>query len=317
MGSVLGAFSSAEGNGFLSIAHLSAGSAMLAFGFLFNDQARVTLQVPKIVFNQTSSTVYSYYEDAWEVNLYFFNAVFLVFTGIVHFRYAMDHLFEKTRLAQKRRDRRTRDKHKLFFVPKSFWWRFIEYSLSAPTMLVIIAILSGVRDIYSLVLLFGCMASTMFFGYIVDVSWYYNYHMVFPVSPFWFGFVPYVSCWGPVIANFILALNGSIVKPPQFVYYIIWILFAFFSSFAMVQWWFIVRVGANTVDYALVKTVDDSESQEYDNDFKSTRDFIENYVPTSAKLATLKQYDGAYNVLSFLAKFTLALLVYLGFSNTI
>ena len=118
-------------------------------------------------------------------------------------------------------------------------FRWVEYSLSASLMIVLIAMLTGVSDVVALIALFGVNASMILFGWLMDTvnppdrrpDW----------TPFWFGCVagavPWLAIgiylWGP----------GAEGEPPAFVYGIFVSLFVFFNSFAINQWLQYRRIG--------------------------------------------------------------------------
>jgi hypothetical protein len=117
-------------------------------------------------------------------------------------------------------------------------FRWIEYSLSASLMRVLVGILSGLTDLHMQFLLFGLTACTMLFGLVFElensekrlkegVKWY----------TFWLGFIPHFFSWAVVIGYFFYALSTG--DPPAFVYAIIFIVFFLDLSFAIVlgiQW---------------------------------------------------------------------------------
>ncbi len=108
-------------------------------------------------------------------------------------------------------------------------FRWVEYSLSASLMIVIISGLTGVTDIAALMALFGINASMTLFGWLMEttntpgerVSW----------TPFAFGCVAGIVPWAAVVVYLIGA--GSDV--PSFVYGIFVSLFVFFNCFAVNQ----------------------------------------------------------------------------------
>jgi hypothetical protein len=117
-------------------------------------------------------------------------------------------------------------------------YRWLEYSISASVMRVMIAILSGISDIHTLVLIFGLTATTMFFGLAFElensnrplghVRW----------SNFWFGFIPHMFAWAVIFSYFFVGVSRS-GDAPAFVWCIIIILFALDLTFAIVlffQW---------------------------------------------------------------------------------
>ena len=116
-------------------------------------------------------------------------------------------------------------------------FRWLEYSVSASVMRVLVAILSGVSDIHMLFLIVGLTACTMLFGLVFEldnagrpinqVKWY----------SFWIGFVPHLFCWAVVICYFFR--NVSKGDPPGFVWAIIVIIFFLDLTFAVtlfLQW---------------------------------------------------------------------------------
>jgi len=111
-------------------------------------------------------------------------------------------------------------------------FRWVEYSLSASLMIVLIAMLTGVSDVVALVALFGVNASMILFGWLMETvnppdrepDW----------TPFWFGCVAGVVPWFAI--GIYLWGPGSVGEPPAFVYGIFVSLFVFFNSFAINQW---------------------------------------------------------------------------------
>lgn len=111
--------------------------------------------------------------------------------------------------------------------------RWIEYSVSASIMVVLIAMLPGITNLYALLALFGVNAAMIFFGWVMEqvnepgreVRW----------SPFVFGCVAGAVPWITiVVALWSSATEGDGV--PGFVYGIFVSLFVFFNCFALNQW---------------------------------------------------------------------------------
>jgi hypothetical protein len=104
--------------------------------------------------------------------------------------------------------------------------RWIEYSVSASVMIVLIAMFVGIRDIAALVAIFGVNTAMILFGLLMErhqrpgtADW----------SAFWFGTVAGVAPWIAVIVY----LFGGSGRPPPFVYAIIVIELLLFFSFAL------------------------------------------------------------------------------------
>lgn len=109
--------------------------------------------------------------------------------------------------------------------------RWIEYSISASTMMVAIALLSGMQDIASLLMLFGLVAVMNLCGLVMeivnrdrdDISWVsYWVGCIVGAIP-WLAFGLYV--WS--------ATNYSLNGVPDFVYGIYASIFIFFNCFAI------------------------------------------------------------------------------------
>lgn len=115
--------------------------------------------------------------------------------------------------------------------------RWIEYSLSASVMIVLIAMLTGISDVAALVALFGVNAGMIFFGAVQE-----RYEA--PGSslwPFYLGCVLGIVPW--LAIGVYLVSPGSPAEPPGFVYGIFISLFVFFNTFALTQWLQYKRIG--------------------------------------------------------------------------
>lgn len=108
-------------------------------------------------------------------------------------------------------------------------FRWIEYSLSASIMIVLIAMLPGITDVAALIALFGVNAGMIFFGSVQE-----RYEAPGgSLWPFWLGVVLGVMPW--IAIGIYLVSPGSDAQPPGFVYGIFVSLFVFFNAFAIVQ----------------------------------------------------------------------------------
>lgn len=110
-------------------------------------------------------------------------------------------------------------------------FRWVEYSLSASLMIVIIAGITGITDVAALIALFVVNASMILFGWLMEttnrgrgdgVSW----------TPFVFGCIAGAAPW-IAIAIYLIGAGSDV---PGFVYGIFVSLFVFFNGFALVQW---------------------------------------------------------------------------------
>ena len=103
--------------------------------------------------------------------------------------------------------------------------RWIEYSVSASLMMVLIARFTGIADVAALVGIFGLTAAMILFGLLMErhqepgtADW----------TAFWFGSLAGALPWLLVT---VYLLNGE--SPPGFVYVIYAVQFVFFFSFAL------------------------------------------------------------------------------------
>ena len=133
--------------------------------------------------------------------------------------------------------------HFTLTLPRVFGWyvrnlerqrndaRWIEYSLSASLMIVLIAMLTGIGDVAALIALFGVNASMIFFGLVQE-------HYATPGSgrllPFWLGCIVGSVPWIAIAVYFVSP--GTPADPPGFVYGIFFSLFAFFNVFGLNMW---------------------------------------------------------------------------------
>jgi hypothetical protein len=116
------------------------------------------------------------------------------------------------------------------------WW---EYSLSASLMVVLIAMLTGIRDITALIALFGANAAMILFGLVMErvsrpgapVDW----------RPFVYGSIIGAVPWIAIAVQ--LGHAEAEADVPGFVFAIFVSLFVLFFSFAVNMWLQYRRVG--------------------------------------------------------------------------
>lgn len=112
-------------------------------------------------------------------------------------------------------------------------YRWVEYSFSASTMMIAIAILTGIYDITALIMIFGLTAIMNLCGLVMEVhnqttkrtNW----------LSYWLGCLAGILPWVAVIIYFWAAGNygPEEAKIPTFVYWIYVSIFAFFNCFAI------------------------------------------------------------------------------------
>lgn len=112
--------------------------------------------------------------------------------------------------------------------------RWAEYSISASLMIVLIAMLPGITNLYALIALFGVNAAMILFGWLMErenppgqpVSWWaFGFGCVA-------GAVPWIAITTAIVVSEIDGEDGV----PGFVYGIFVSLFLLFNCFALNQW---------------------------------------------------------------------------------
>lgn len=109
-------------------------------------------------------------------------------------------------------------------------YRWLEYSLSASIMIVLISMLVGINDIAALTALIGVNASMIGFGWIQE-----RYEAPGAgLGPFWLGCIAGAVPW--IAITIYLVGPGADQHPPGFVYGIFFSLLLLFNCFAVNQW---------------------------------------------------------------------------------
>lgn len=114
-------------------------------------------------------------------------------------------------------------------------FRWVEYSISATLMIVLIAMITGITDLAALLAIGFANIAMILFGWLMEVvnrvdrrPWW---------TPFWFGCVAGVGPWLAIAAYLVVNQSQEGAQgPPTFVYGIIVTIFVLFNSFALNQW---------------------------------------------------------------------------------
>lgn len=175
---------------------------------------RLPVSTSYLSFDQASQQLVPAQETLFELPLAWLIAGFLFLSAIAHVCIAT--IYNKRYNADLRKG-----------INRARWF---EYSLSASTMMVAIAMLVGIYDISSLIMIFSLVAIMNLLGLVMEVhnqttektNWLsYNLGVLA-------GIVPWVAVG---IFFWAAARNGS--APPTFVYWIYVSIFAFFNCFAI------------------------------------------------------------------------------------
>ncbi len=114
-------------------------------------------------------------------------------------------------------------------------FRWIEYSISATIMILLIGFYNGLTGVNEVVLIVGANVAMILFGWLQELMNPPGRSRT-TMLPFWFGCVAGAAPWVAIVINLVGASSGSSNTVPGFVYGIVASLFVFFMSFALNQW---------------------------------------------------------------------------------
>ncbi|NCU30963.1 hypothetical protein EOM57_04125 [Candidatus Saccharibacteria bacterium] len=110
-------------------------------------------------------------------------------------------------------------------------FRWIEYSITSSLMIVVIALLCGVYDLSTLILLFALNACMILFGWVMEI------HNQTTKKVDWtsyiFGCFAGIVPWIVLALYFFNAIGSNADAVPTFVYFIFWSLFITFNIFGI------------------------------------------------------------------------------------
>lgn len=152
-------------------------------------------------------------------------AIFLGLSALAHFIVASPKFFPR---------------YSAGLIAKRNYFRWLEYSISSSVMIVLIAQVAGVTDVVAIISLFGVNASMILFGWLQEK--YEN-----PGNggwlPFIFGCIAGAVPWVALLF-YVFSIGGpGESAAPTFVYIIVFTIFLFFNSFALVQYLQYKQVG--------------------------------------------------------------------------
>lgn len=152
-------------------------------------------------------------------------AVFLGLSALAHFIVASPQFFG--RYSQGLAEQRN-------------YFRWVEYSISSSVMIVLIAQVTGVADITAIISIFGVNAAMILFGWLQEK---YETPGNGGWLPYIFGCIAGAVPWLALVF-YVFAIGGpGETSAPAFVYGVVFSIFLFFNSFALVQWLQYKKVG--------------------------------------------------------------------------
>jgi hypothetical protein len=198
-------------NIYAMLLHLVSGVVMV----LVSTDMKVDITGSFLRFDRTSQTLANKMETLFSIPLAPFVASFLFLSAIAHFLIAFP--FNK--------------KYNEGLKNNINIARWIEYAFSSSVMMVVIALLVGISDISTVIVIFFLNAMMILFGWMMElhnqttkkVNW----------TSFIFGSIAGIGPW--IAVAIYLANPGSTDHPPTFVYWIFFSIFIFFNIFAANQ----------------------------------------------------------------------------------
>ena len=208
-------------NAAMAILHTTQGAAILAL----SNGVTVPIQTSFLRFDEGSQSLETSTRTVFDLQLAPLVAAFLFISAFAHALVALPGVYSWY-LANLRRS-----------INYVRWW---EYAASASLMIAVIAILPGMFDLGSLILIFSLNATMLFFGLLMEtnnrpgqrVNW----------TPFYFGCIAGSVPWG-VIALYLWSPGTGPGNPPGFVYAIFFSLFVWYVLFALNMWLQYRRIG--------------------------------------------------------------------------
>jgi hypothetical protein len=205
----------------MAVLHTGQGIAILTL----SNGATVPIRTSFLRFDQTQQVLQPYTRDVFDVQLAPLVASFLFISALAHTLVVLPGVNDWYVVNLRRSINYVR------------WW---EYALSASLMIAVIAMLPGMYDLGSLILIFSLNATMLLFGLLMEtqnepgdrVNW----------TPFWFGCVAGAVPWA-VIALYLWSPGTGPGNPPAFVYAIFFSLFVWYSLFAVNMWLQYRRIG--------------------------------------------------------------------------
>jgi hypothetical protein len=152
-------------------------------------------------------------------------AIFLGLSALFHFLVASPKFFPR---------------YSAGLLAERNYFRWVEYSISSSVMIVLIAQVTGVADIVAIISIFGLNATMILFGWLQEK---YESPGGKGWLPFIFGCIAGAIPW-LALSFYVFGIGGAgETKAPTFVYVIVFTIFAFFNSFALVQWLQYKKIG--------------------------------------------------------------------------
>jgi hypothetical protein len=182
---------------------------------LLTNSFKLPINTSYLKFDVVTSTLNAVTYNLYHVQFGYWVAAFFFLSSLFHF--AIATFYNKTYSSNLKKG-----------INKARWY---EYSLSASLMMVLIAMLSGIYDLSSIVMIFGLTAVMNLCGLVMEVSNQGKDKVDW--TSYWIGCLAGFLPWVAVIIYFWGASTETTNAVPSFVYWIYVTIFIFFFSFAV------------------------------------------------------------------------------------
>lgn len=189
--------------------------------------------------------------------------------------------------------------------PYSLDYRYFEYAITAPLMILVITVLFGIREIWTLLSIFVLISTTMFFGALQ--SWSSDDLRAWPHI---FGWVPYLPAWAIIFINFYIIVQDN-NDVPDFVWAVLFLEFVLFGAFGLVQFYY--DAYPKTKTYRECPTNEPQRSDAELTQGVNINSLQEEIEKNQACDIRQRELDGLNNVLSLVSKMLLVCVLYFNF----
>lgn len=201
-------------NRIAGLAHLVQGMVMIAV----SQKNSLPITTSFVTFDESTNSLVSASRHLFDLPLFYLPVAFVFMSAAAHF--IIGSVYRKTYESDLKKG-----------INKARW---IEYAVSASTMMIAVAMLSGMYDISSLIMLFTLTAAMNLMGLVMEL-WNQKSKKVNWLA-YWLGCIFGVVPWIAVVIYFWGANAFGSGSIPTFVYWIYVSIFVAFNSFAINMW---------------------------------------------------------------------------------
>ena len=183
--------------------------------YILTNDFSLPINTSYLKFNTQTLTLQPLLENVGDLKVGYLVALFLLLSSIAHFTISLPKVYEWY----------------IANLKKGInYARWYEYSISSSVMIIVIAMLVGVYDLSTLLLIFFMNTMMIFFGLVMEL------HNQTTKRTDWtsyiFGCIAGALPW-VVVALYLFGSGDGENKAPDFVYWIFFSIFLFFNTFAV------------------------------------------------------------------------------------